>query len=152
MGKKCTSVKRLMAVRLTGCREIWTPALIKSEMLTEVKWMLACALVEKDSTSCEIVLIKWKLNAKHKMPEFYHQNVAGSPSLFCLVNWSSSNQKSRSHLFTWPNTESVSNIKKWNLRFRTDLVNGNKKHQRQQTLFWVSHNLMCFTHLSEWRG
>lgn len=148
MGQKCAPVKRLMTVRLTACREIWTPALIKSGMLMEVKWMLACALVEKDSTSCEIVLIKWKLNAKHKMPKFYHWNVAESPSLLCLDNWSSTNQKSRSHLFTWPNTESVSNIK-WNFQFRIDLVNGKKKHQRQQILFWVSHNLMWFTQVSE---
>lgn len=105
------SGKRLMTVRLTGCRENWTPALSKSDILMEVKWMLACVLVEKDSTSCETVLIKWKLNAKHKMPTFYHQKVAGSPSLFFLVNWSSSNQTRRSHLFTWPNTKSVSNIK-----------------------------------------
>lgn len=105
------SGKRLMTVRLTGCRDNWTPALSKSDILMEVKWMLACALVEKDSTSCETALIKWKLNAKYKMPTFYHQNVSGSPSLFCFVNPSSWNQKSRSHLFTWPNTVSVSNIK-----------------------------------------
>jgi len=35
------------------------------------------------------------------MPKLNQLNVAGSPSLFCLVNWSSANQKSRSCLLTW---------------------------------------------------
>lgn len=113
--------------------------------------MLARASVEKDSTSCETVLIKWKLNAKHKLPTFYHQNVAVSPSLFFLVNWSSSNQENRLHLSTWPNTGSVSNIKWQNLRFRTDLVNGNKNHRgnRLHSEFPIT---WCGSHISVSKG
>lgn len=117
----------LMIGKMTRCREVWTLALIKSGMLMEVKWMLACALVEKESTSCEIILIKWMLNAKHKMPKFNQPNVAGFPSLFCLVNCASANRKSGSRLLTWSNMDSVSNIKPWNLRFGAGLFDGNKE-------------------------
>lgn len=92
-GQSMVLLRALMTGKI-GCRAVRMLTLIKSYILMEAKWTLACAWVEKHSTSCKIILVEWKPNTKHRMLKFKQLHVAVFLFLFSAVTWSSARWRS----------------------------------------------------------